>query len=275
MRLIRYSLLLVFWLSLLASSMAQEPNFYGARYEAMGRSGVAVNDYWGMFYNPASMPFSKMHLMASYQSKYTSLGINDGAFGFSFPISATALAVGVSYFGDQLLNKTKAVAAVAHNVGITTLGLKATYDQLKVAEVGSQGIFYVDLGGRITIGDQVTVGMVLANLNLAKFDSLSTSLPSSMVQLGFTYHPHSKLIVAASVEKDLINPAVLRMGFEYMISTNIVIRTGVVPTPSAGYLGLGIYWGSMKLNLTGAYQQHIGWSGGLSIGIPISMSHEE
>ncbi len=257
------------------SSLAQEPVFFGARYEAMARSGIAVQDAWSMFYNPAGMPFNQMQLMAAYQSKYVSLGINDGAFGFSFPISQTALGVGVSYFGDQLLSKTKAVASVAHRLGKTTLGLKTTYDQLRVPEVGTQGIFYVDVGGQIDIGEQFTVGMALANLNLAKFDTLTGSQPASQVQIGINYHPHEKLILTASVEKDIAHPAVVRAGFEYALSPYARVRTGIVPKPTAGYVGVGLSWLQMQLNLTGAYQQNLGWSGGFSIGVPLTNSHEK
>ncbi len=254
---------------------SQEAIFYGAKNESLARATIALNDSWALFYNPAGLAYHKTKLMAGYQSKYTSLGINDGVFGFAFPIKNTALGIGASYFGDNLLSKTKLIAAAAHRVGKTSLGIKTTYDQLRVKEIGSKGILYIDIGGQIIITEQLTLGMVINNINQAKFDTLALSSPNTVVQLGINYHPHNKLSLLAQVEKDILNPAVLRLALEYNISANVVIRTGVIPSPTAVFAGAGFHSFKITIDLVGSYQQSLGWSGGVSIGVPISTAYEE
>ncbi len=258
-----------------SKSNSQEANFYGARNEALARSTVALNDSWALFYNPAGLVFNQTEIIAGYQSKYISLGINDGAFGFTFPIKNTALGIGASYFGDNLLSKSKAVAAVAHKIGKTSLGIKTTYEQIRIDEIGSKGIIYIDIGGQIIITEQVSIGMVINNLNQAKFDTLSLSSPNTNVQVGINYHPHSKLTLLAQVEKNISNPAILRLALEYAVSSNVQVRTGFLPSPASAFAGIGFNWANMKLDLAGSYQQQLGWSGGLSIGVPIQKSDED
>lgn len=271
----RISLLYFLYFGLFFSCYSQEANFYGARNESLARAAVSLNDSWAMFYNPSGMTFYKTEILAGYQSKYTTLGIDDGAFGFTFPIKNTIIGIGASYFGDHLLNKTKITSAIAHKIGKTSLGITTTYDQLRVDEIGSKGIFYVDIGGQFIINKQVTLGMVLHNINQAKFDTLSFSSPNTLVQVGINYHPHEKLTVLAQVEKDISNPATLRLALEYKVSRNVEVRTGIIPSPAAAFGGIGFNWLNMKLDVVGSYQQLIGWSGGLSIGIPISRAHED
>ncbi len=265
-------ILLLFYVS---DSFSQEANFYGARNESLARATVALNNSWALFYNPAGLVFNHTEVLAGYQSKYTSLGINDGAFGFTFPINNTALGIGVSYFGDQLLSKSKVVAAVGHKIGKTSLGIKTTYDQLRVDELGSKGFFYIDIGGQISISEEVILGMAINNLNQAKFDTLTLSSPNTLVQVGVNYHPHDKLTLLIQVEKDVSNPAVLRFGLEYLVSKNVAIRTGLTPSPTSAFAGIGFNMLKMKLDVVGSFQQSLGWSGGVSIGIPITMSHED
>jgi len=257
------------------NAFSQEANFYGARNEGLARTTVALNDSWALFYNPAGLVFNQVGIVAGYQSKYTSLGIDDGAFGFTFPIKNTALGVGASYFGDNLLSKSKVVTAVAHKIRKTSLGIKATYDQLRIDEIGSKGIIYIDIGGKIIITDQVTIGMVINNLNQAKFDTLALSSPTTNVQVGINYHPHSKLTLLAQVEKNISNPAILRLALEYAVSSNVAVRTGFLPSPASAFAGIGLNWAKVKLDLAGSYQQQLGWSGGLSIGIPIQNPDED
>ncbi|MCF6359637.1 MAG: hypothetical protein L3J29_02625 [Cyclobacteriaceae bacterium] len=270
-----HKLLFIFPILILANSLcvfSQEAIFYGARNESLARATVALNDSWALFYNPAGLVYQQVEVVAGYQSKYTSLGIDDGAFGFTFPIKNTALGIGASYFGDNLLSKSKVVASIAHKISKTSLGIKTTYDQLRINEIGSKGIFYLDIGGQISINEQVIIGMVINNINQAKFDTLSISSPNTSVQVGINYHPHGKLILLAQIEKDISNPAILRLALEYSISKYVVIRTGVLPSPTAAFAGVGLNWAKFKLDLVASYQQSLGWSGGLSIGIPLVIS---
>jgi hypothetical protein len=252
------------------TTSAQEASFYGARNESLARATVSLNDSWALFYNPSGLVYNTMEVSVGYQSKYTLLGISDGAFGFTFPLKKTALGIGASYFGDNLLNKSKLIGAVAHKIGKTSLGIKTTYDQLKVDEIGSKGILYIDIGGQIEIGNQVTLGMVINNLNQAKFDTLSSSSPNTLIQVGINFHPHEKLSLLAQVEKDLSNPTQIRLALEYAISKIVLVRTGIVPSQVAAFTGIGFNWLNIKLDLVGSYQQTLGWSGGFSIGVPIS-----
>ncbi len=264
----------IFYLAHVSCVFSQEATFYGAKNESLARATVALNDSWALFYNPAGLVFSQIEIVAGYQSKYTSLGIDDGAFGFTFPIKNTALGIGVSYFGDNLLSKTKAVGAIAHRIGKTSLGIKTTYDQLRIDEIGSKGIFYLDIGGQITISEEIIIGLVISNINQAKFDTLSLSSPNTSVQVGINYHPHYKLTLLAQVEKDISNPTLLRLGLEYAVSKHVIIRTGITPSPTAAFAGFGLNWAKIKFDLIGSFQQTLGWSGGLSIGIPLNSNEE-
>ena len=257
------------------NTFSQEADYFGARNESLARTTVALNDSWALFYNPAGLEYNKSHLLFGYQSKYIALGINDAVFAFTFPIKNTALGIGASYFGDNLLNKTKLIGAAAHTIGTTSLGLKVTYEQLSIAEVGSNGFFYIDLGGQIKMGRQFVIGMALKNLNQSKSNNSQFIAPNTLVQVGIDYHPHSKLILLAQIEKDISNPPILRLGMEYKITKHVSARTGLTPYPTSAFAGLGFTWTKMNLDFAGSYQQILGWSGGLSIGIPIDISNEK
>lgn len=254
---------------------SQEANYNGARNESLGRATVALTDSWALFYNPAGLVYNQTYVFTGYQSKYIELGINDGAFGFVFPIQQTALGIGASYFGDNILNKSKVIGSIAHKIGKTSLGIKSTYDQISIKELGSKGIFYFDIGGQINIGQQVTIGMALENINQAKFDTLSISQPNTLIKIGVNYHPHEKLTLLAQVEKDISNSTLLKLGMEYRIMKHVSVRTGIVPSPVSAFTGFGFNWTKIDLDFVGSYQQYLGWSAGFSFGIPINKTYEE
>ena len=272
---IMYRFLFLFTLLIITGcfSFAQEANFNGARNESLAGATVALQTSWSLFTNPSGIGYHEKTLMVGYQSKYVQLGIHDGAFGFTFPVQNTALGMGVAYFGDELLSKSKAIASAAHKIGKTTLGAKVTYEQWRISELGSKGIFYVDIGGQMEITHQFSIGMVLTNLTQSKFDTLSYNSPVTKVQVGINYHPHENLILLAQIDKDVSNPALLRIGMEYKVSSLVIVRTGVMPNPTSGFAGLGLHWQQLRLDLSGSYQQNLGWSGSVSIDIPLTMSN--
>lgn len=271
----RFLLLFVFLLLSNTFLRAQEADFNGSRNEAVAEATVALETGWSLFTNPSGMVYHEKIVMAGYQSKYIQLSIHDGAFGFVFPIQNTAMGVGVAYFGDELLNKSKAVVSAAHKIGKTSLGIKTAYEQWQISELGSKGIFYLDIGGQMDITNQLTLGMVITNLNQAKFDTLSYNSPITTLKVGLSYHPHDKLILLAQVEKDVSNPAILRLGLEYMASQHIALRTGVLPNPTSAFVGLGLLWQSFHIDLSGAYLQTLGWTGSVSIDIPLTKKDEK
>ena len=275
MNLIRVTCFLSSLLCLLAlNTYSQEANFYGAKNESLARATVALSNSWSLFNNPSGLPYHHKEVLAGYQSKYVQLGIHDGVFGFVFPIQHTAIGIGAIYFGDELLSKTKVTGAIAHKIGKTSLGLKATYDQLRINEFGTKGIFFLDIGGQMTISNQIIIGMTLSNLNQAKFDTLSLSRPATTIQIGVNYHPHDKLTLLAQVEKDVYYPATLKVALEYFISPNVSVRTGILPTPTSAFAGLGFNWQYMNIDFVGSYQQSLGWSGGVSLGFTFGESDE-
>ena len=269
------TLVLLLYIGLYSSANGQEASFWGAKNEALANASVALNDSWALFYNPSGLIFNQSKVLAGYQNKYTSFEIHNGAFGFTFPIKKTALGIGVSYFGDHLLNTSKVIGAIAHKIGKTTLGIKTTVEQLKVEGIGNKGIFYFDIGGQIALNKEVSLGMLIRNINQAKFDTNVLSQPNTKIEVGINYHPHNKLLLLAQIEKDIEYPATLKMGLEYLVSKNVTVRTGIIPTPSAAYVGLGLNWQKMNLDFVGSYTQSLGWSGGLSFDVPLTASNEE
>lgn len=268
-------LLLLLFVLQISTSYGQETNFNGSRNSSLAEATVGLSSSWSLFTNPAGMEYHKKEVLIGYQSKYIDLGIHDGAFGFAFPVKNTQAGLGVAYFGDELLNKIKAISSVAHTIGKTSLGIKTSYEQWSISELGSKAIVYFNLGGQMEISKQIIVGMELSNLNQAKFDTLTLSSPVTSVKAGLNYHPHDKLLLLAQVEKDLNNPALLRLGMEYLITPILAFRTGLLPSPATGYSGIGLDWPQLHFDLAGSYQQEIGWSGSFSIDVPLFGSNEE
>ena len=256
------------------NTYSQEANFYGAKNESLARATVALSNSWSLFNNPSGLPYHHKELLVGYQNKYVALGIHDGVFGFVFPIHNTVVGIGAMYFGDELLNKSKITGAVAHKIGKTSLGLKATYDQIRIDKLGTKGILLLDIGGQMVISDQVIIGMTITNLNQAKFDTLGISRPATSVQIGVNYHPHNKLIILTQIEKDIYYPTALRIALEYFISPNVSVRTGVLPSPTSAFAGFGFKWQFINLDLVSSYQQPLGWSSGFSIGFTFDQSNE-
>ena len=114
------------------------------------------------------------------------------------------------------------------------------------------------------MSDQVGLGINIQNLTRAKVDKEATNKLSSIMQIGLSYQPITKLRVDAQVDKNIDLPITVSLGIEYQMTETLSLRTGFNPSTSIAALGFGINYRNLKLDFGGQYQPQLGFSGALS-----------
>ena len=248
------------------NTYGQNFNASGGRALGMAASSILLNDAYGIFNNPGAIQTDNLTFLAAYNTQYSDLGKSDARIGLVKPFTKFTTGFGVLYFGDELFNQMRLSLLLSDEFGFASVGLRLNYQQLYVQNYGYKSAVTADIGGLFTLSEQLSLALVLQNITRAKLIAETVTELGSLVQLGLSYQPINKFRIDLQVDKSIEDPVIFRLGMEYKASDLIYIRSGFSPASLAAF-GLGFSWAAITLDLAGQYQQHLGYSGIISLKI--------
>lgn len=233
----------------------------GARQLAMGNSSAALADEWSLFNNAAGLSKQKQLTGTfAFEATPTLPGANRLATSFLLPTAHFTGAIGFFRFGDAVYNEQVVTVAAAHQLGITSLGLKANYIQYRAEGFGTQSSISIDFGGITELTKVVSVAAYITNLTQSSLtSSTGERLPTRLV-VGVGLKLTEKVFVNSEIEKEVGFPIAWRTGIEYDIYKSIFVRTGYSLNPSSMHFGIGTKKKKIAIDYALRYHSALGVS---------------
>lgn len=238
-------LILLFWANEALAQSVQSR--LGAQGAALGWSNVAIRSDWAGFSNPAAFIQARSFCVGTAKEVAGHLpGANRrGAFA-NLGFSKSSLAFNAFRFGDDVYAEQVVSASVAHQIGITQLGLRANGLQYRAEGFGVQRAMSFDFGGLIQLGPMVSVGALITNLTQASWTT-GELLPTRLA-VGVAVKPSERALATAEIEKDLVYTTTLRGGFEYNFRERMFFRSGFQLQPQLATAGIGYRSGVLRID---------------------------
>jgi hypothetical protein len=232
--------LAIYILAANAANAQSVSTLMGGRQLAMANSSSTLADEWSLFNNVAGL-FKQKQLCGifAYEATPSLPGANRVAASFIVPTNWATAGIGFFKFGDALYNEQIVSAGAAHQVGITSLGIKVNYTQYRAEGFGTQAAISIDFGGITALTKQISIAAYVTNITQSSLtSSTGERLPTRLV-VGVGLTLSDKVIVNTEIEKELGYPISWRTGIEYDIYERIFIRTGYSLNPNALHVGIG------------------------------------
>ncbi|MEO9964352.1 MAG: hypothetical protein ABJF11_01105 [Reichenbachiella sp.] len=235
---------------------AQNGNYgMGARSAALGGASLTLGDEWSLYNNIGGLAAARdKAIFTSIKNKYGLTEFTSLAFGGIYPIWGGTAGLGVFRFGDELFNEQRLNLGFSNQFGIVSLGLNIGYYQLNVEGAGSRKTLLIDFGGRAKLTEQLYFGAHVSNLNQARLSKTTDERIPTIMKTGLSYRPGNDLMINLEVEKDIDQDAVFKIGLEYYVIDQVVLRTGFHTQPFESSFGIGFTPG--KINIDYAYNNN-------------------
>jgi hypothetical protein len=118
-----------------------------------------------------------------------------------------------------------------------------------------------ELGAIVHVTDKVAAGLHVYNPVGGNFIKTGEKLCSSY-KLGVGYDASDELFVAAELVRQEACALSVNAGLQYRFAKQFFLRLGVATSTSTGYLGGGISWKTLRLDVTTNYHPQLGiWPG--------------
>jgi len=212
----------------------------GARSAGMANAHVTLSDAWSIFNNIGAMgELEGSEVFCAYDHR---LGLNELTTLAAGGVTHSSLGnfgVSFSHFGGELFNQQVIGFGFAHQIGISSIGLKASYFQTNIEGYGRSAQPVLELGGLTKLGPQLFFGAHIYNITRTKISNKSNDFLPTIIKAGLSYQPNDKLTANIEAEKDILLDPTVKVGIEYGFARRFWARCGIRSQPSNIFFGIG------------------------------------
>lgn len=240
----------------------------GSKSMSMANASNTESDAWSYFHNPgAAAAVESFQAGISYENRFLLKELQSQALGLALPLKVGVLTVGGHQYGYRQFRSYKAGVGYAMRLAERFYaGVQLNYQGIQLNEnYGSSNELTAELGLLVEVSENWRIGLSVFNLNRARLAAFSDDRYSTYMRLGTSYTFSDRFKVSAEVEKDLENKPKVRIGAEYKVVKELLLRGGFATSRPEFTFGLGYRFKQVHLGLGSAYDQILGWSPNFSL----------
>ncbi len=236
----------------------------GSRAAGMGRSTVAITDFWGIMNNQAGIAlFNKPMVGVYYENRFMLNQLSTKSIAGIWPTKLGVVGASYNYFGYSLYNNQKIGLTYARAIGKKLrVGIQLDYLQTTLGNnYGSNGNVTFELGVQSDITDKITIGAWVFNPIMVKLAAFDSERLPAVFRLGFAWHISDILLATVEAEKNTVfNPITFRGGLEYELKNRFFFRTGFSTRKEIFSFGFGLYIKHLTFNISAIMHESLGFS---------------
>ena len=247
----------------------------GAAYTGMNTCSKNFADAFSASVNPALFCRLKDISAGIYGDRR--FGLKELAFSsavIAIPFQHSGIGVNLNYFGSSLYNEAQAGLGYAKDLGKLALGIRFNYHSIRIPIYGSDATFTSEIASIWQLTDQLVVSIQAFNPFGGKFGKNKNEKMASAYKAGIGYEVSANVFFGAEVIKEEDRPAAVIAGLQYIVASRLFMRAGLntdIPRP---YLGFGWKWKNIRLDISGSYHLHLGFTPGFMILFAIQKKKE-
>ncbi|MEE4258650.1 MAG: hypothetical protein V2I62_02740 [Bacteroidales bacterium] len=236
----------------------------GSRQAGMGRSSVALTDFWNLQNNQAGIALiDKFGAGIYYESQFSINQLSTKSAAFLAPTKIGVLGLTFNYFGYNLYNDMKIGLVYARSFGqYLRIGIQLDYIQTTLGDdYGSKSNVTFEIGLQSDITEQLTIGAWVFNplqVKLAEYDD--EKIPA-IFKLGIAWEITNGFIATLEAEKNTaVQPILIRGGLEYGIHDKFFFRGGFSTQKEIFSMGFGFKVKVLRFDISAVMHETLGFS---------------
>jgi hypothetical protein len=229
-------------------------------------------DVFSFTANPASLAQLQSASAAVYgERRFLLSELNNYTAVIGLPTSTGNFGLETAYNGFSDYNETKLGLAYARKLGAKAdIGAAFNYQGIRIAGYGHASAISFELGTVWHITDQFHAGVHVNNPVGGKFGRAQQERLPSVYTVGFGYDASEKFFISAAIEKEEDQPINVNAGLQYKFLPQLLARLGMSTATSLAWVGLGLSWKRIRVDITTSYHPQLGITPGLLLMVPLS-----
>lgn len=252
-------------------------NHSGGQNEAIANTSSTLSNYGAVFSNVAGLAdIEDIVLSVSYRVLPNALWQNNMLASGYYPTKLGTIGAGFTRVGDDLFSQQTISLGFANRFGIASIGIKANYLTYAIEGYNSRSIPYFDIGGIAELTPSLFIGAYITNVSQTRIAEFQDERIPTLLSLGLSYRPNSKLMANIEVQQDLEYEPTFKAGLAYKFIEYFTFRTGINTLPNQQFIGFGFNpdWNSIAIDYSMSHNRFWGLGHQLSISYQVNKSEK-
>ncbi len=236
-------------------------------YAGVGAYSATHSDVFSVLSNTAALTKVKQFSAGVYgEQRFMLKELMHYLGAFALPTQSGNFAVTTAYQGGSYMNDYQIGLAYARSLGKTIdIGVRFNYNGLKVNGYGNASAIGMELGTVLHFTEKLHGGLQVVNPVSSKFGINKQEKFASVYSLGIGYEASEKFFVSTAFVKEEDKANIVQADVQYKILPFLQLRGGVSTGTTSYWLGVGLGWKNIRLDIVSGYHNQLGLSPGLMI----------
>ncbi len=239
-------------------------------YISLSAYSLKQNDVLSFTGNPAALALTKQAGAGVYSERRFMLKeTSTYTFGAALPTRMGNFAIQLNYSGFKNFNEHKIGLAYARGLGKKVdVGVQFNYYGYRIPAYGNKATLNFEVGAMLHVTDKLNAGIHVYNPVGGKL-GISTSLSTdkeklaSVYKLGLGYDASDKFFISSEIIKEEDKSVNVIAGFQYRFAKQFFARAGFTGESGSAYVGAGLGWKNLRLDISAGYHPQLGFSPGI------------
>ncbi len=235
---------------------------------------IAHRDVFSIQSNQASLAEQEHMATALYSERrfgLTELTTYQGLV--ALPTSSGNFGVAVGYGGSSEFNTTKIGLAYARKMGsLISIGAQFNYNGLAVKGYGNDGAVSLEAGAIFHLTTKLHTGIHLNNPVGGRFGRNGLEKLPAIYTMGWGYDISDNVFLGAALIKEEDKPVYINTSLHYQLIEKLHARVGITTATHSFYMGVGIRYQQLRLDVTASFHPQLGITPGLLLVVDFKKS---
>jgi hypothetical protein len=236
-----------------------------ASYPGSGAYSLNYADVFSFISNQASLA----------QLKHTSVGVYGERRFFLGELKYYKATIGLltrtgnfgletGYYGFADYNETKLGLAYGRKLGSKLdIGAQFNYHGIRITTYGNISAMSFEIGTVMHLTEKFHAGVHVNNPVGGKFGKDQQEKLPAVYTAGVGFEASQKFLVSAEIQKEEDQPVNVNAGIQYKLLPQLLGRAGISSSASSAWIGAGVIWKSLRLDVVSGYHPQLGITPGL------------
>ena len=234
-------------------------------YTGLGAYSLHHTDVFSFSANQASLA-QLTHAAAGVfgERRFLLQELNNYNAAMALPTSSGNFGLVAGYNGFTEYNETRLGLAYARKLGSRVdIGVQFNYNGIRIAGYGTASAISVDAGTILHLSDVLHAGLHVSNPAGGKFGKDQQEKLPAIYTAGLGYEASEKFFVSMEIMKEEDQPVNVNAGIQYKFLSSLLARAGISAATSSAWLGIGVLWKTLRVDVAAGYHPQLGFTPGL------------
>ena len=261
----------IFIVGILFSTMfcnAQISNIVGVRQNAIGNSGLNLNDVWAAKNNPGTFAFiEESQAGIFYQNRYLVSELMTQGLAYGHKTQKGNVGVYIQHAGFEMFRTMEIGAAYALALSPRFgMGVSFNYQQTRFGDIyGVKHHFIGNLGVNYKLSESISIAACVHNIARSKVSDFENERLPTLFGIGVLYQISPKVLWLLDAEKEISSQLNIKTGLEIKAHEFFDVRLGINTYPFQSSFGFGVHVKKLEIDIAAIWHAQIGLTPSLGL----------